>query len=211
MSQSRVPSLPKARLEAFSDGVIAIIVTILVLEIHVPSLNGADIDELLYAAMAHALPTVAAYAASFIVVLVFWTAHQHLMHSLVRVDRNLQWLNGLFLMVLAFVPAPTAIIGQYPQTKGATVLYGAVLALSGLAFALMRWYATARPGLMHESISRADRARAVWRGMLSPILYGAGAVIGLIDRHLAWALFLVVPLLYILPGAFDRAAHRLEH
>jgi len=204
------PALPKARVEAFSDGVIAIIVTLLVLEVHVPTLQGADRDAELLAAMARAAPTVIAYAASFVVVLVFWVAHHHLLHSLTRVDRNLLWLNGLFLMLLAFVPAPTAVIGQYPEATSATVLYGGVLALTGLGFVLMRGYATLRPGLMHTAIPAAQRRRALLRGALSPLCYGGGALLGLVDRHLAWALYLLVPLLYIVPGAFDRAAHRLD-
>ena len=182
------------------------------LEVHVPSLgSGANLDAQLLAAMVHAAPTVVAYAASFIVVLVFWVAHHHLMHSLARVDRNLLWLNGLFLMVLAFVPAPTAVIGQYPDARSATVLYGAVLALPGLTFVLMRWYATMQPGLMHEAISVADRRQALLRGALSPLLYGVGALMGFLDRHVAWGIYLFVPLFFILPGAFDRAAHRIDH
>jgi len=93
--------LPKTRVEAFSDGVIAIIVTILVLEIKVPRLEGDRLDEQLLVALWHALPLVGAYAVSFMVLLVFWVAHHQLIHSLRRVDRNLLWLNGLFLMILA--------------------------------------------------------------------------------------------------------------
>lgn len=201
--------LPKARVEAFSDGVIAIIVTILVLEIKVPKLQGDDLNAQLLHAMAHALPLVLAYAVSFMVLLVFWVAHHHLMHSLRRVDRNLLWLNGLFLLILAFVPAPTALIGEYPGAAAGSVLYGVVLALAGLSFLWMRVYITRHGALLHESIPPDAARRAVRKGLLSPLLYAAGAALALVDTRIAWAVYLLVPLIFILPGAFERVVHRL--
>jgi uncharacterized membrane protein len=124
--------LPKARVDAFSDGVFAIIVTILVLEVKVPTLSGPDVDAGLAIALGHAMPLVGAYAVSFMVVLVFWVAHHHFFHSLAGVDRNLLWLNGMFLMVLAFVPAPTALLGEYSSSHVATAVHGGVMALADL-------------------------------------------------------------------------------
>lgn len=201
--------LPKGRVEAFSDGVIAIIVTILVLEIKVPRLQGGDLDAQLVQAMVHALPLVLAYAVSFMVLLVFWVAHHHLMHSLRRVDRNLLWLNGLFLMIVAFVPAPTALIGEYPQAAAGSVLYGVVLACAGLSFLWMRVYVTRHGALLHESIAQGAAQRAVRKGLLSPLLYTVGAALALVDTRLAWAVYAVVPLLFMAPGAFERLAHRV--
>ena len=202
--------LPKTRTESFSDGVIAIIVTVLVLEIHVPTLSGPDLDAQLLNALWHALPLVGAYVVSFMVLLVFWVAHHHLLHSLQRVDRNFLWLNGLFLMVLAFVPAPTALIGSYPGATAVSVLYGVVLALAGLSFLAMRAYATAHRELLHHALPAEAARLAVRKGLLSPVLYGAGAGLAFVDTRLAWAVFGIVPLIFILPGAFERAAHRLE-
>jgi len=200
--------LPKTRVEAFSDGVVAIIVTILVLEIKVPRLEGDRLDDQLLAALWHALPLVGAYAVSFMVLLVFWVAHHQLMHSLRRVDRNLLWLNGLFLMILAFVPAPTALIGEYPNAVAGSVLYGAVLALAGLSFAAMRIYITRHGALLHEVVPAAAARQAVRKGLLSPILYGLGAALAVVDTRLAWGIYVIVPLIYILPGAFDRMPHQ---
>jgi uncharacterized membrane protein len=202
--------LPKTRVEAFSDGVVAIIVTILVLEIKVPRLEGDRLDDQLLAALWHALPLVGAYAVSFMVLLVFWVAHHQLIHSLRRVDRNLLWLNGLFLMILAFVPAPTALIGEYPNAVAGSVLYGAVLALAGLSFAAMRVYITRHGALLHEAIPAAAAGQAVRKGLLSPILYGLGAALAMVDTRLAWGVYVIVPLIYILPGAFDRMPHQLR-
>jgi uncharacterized membrane protein len=200
--------LPKARIEAFSDGVIAIIVTILVLEIKVPRLEGERLEAQLLAALWHAMPLVGAYAVSFMVLLVFWVAHHQLMHSVRRVDRNLLWLNGLFLMILAFVPVPTALIGEYPSAVAGSVIYGAVLALAGLSFAAMRVYITEHGALLHEAIPAAAARQAVRKGLLSPILYGLGAALAMVDTRLAWGVYVIVPLIYILPGAFDRMPHQ---
>jgi uncharacterized membrane protein len=207
---SELPYLPKTRTEAFSDGVIAIIVTVLVLEIHVPTLSGRDLDAQLLSALWHAVPLVGAYAVSFLVLLVFWVAHHHLLHSLQRVDRNFLWLNGLFLMILAFVPAPTALIGSYPGTVVGSVLYGVVLALAGLCFLAMRAYATVHGQLLHHELPARAARRAIRKGLLSPALYGAGAALAFADTRLAWAMFGIVPLIFILPGAYERAAHQLE-
>jgi uncharacterized membrane protein len=203
--------LPKTRVEAFSDGVIAIIVTLLVLEIKVPQLSGPDLNAQLLQAMARALPLVGAYVVSFLVLLVFWVSHHHFLHSLKRVDRRLLWINGLFLMLLAFVPAPTALIGEYPGASAGTVLYGVVLALAGLAFVWMRAYATRHGALLHEAIPPEAARKAMRKSLLSPGLYGIGAGLGLVDTRLAWALYALVPLIFMLPGAFDRSAYRISH
>lgn len=203
-------TLPKTRTEAFSDGVIAIIVTILVLEVKVPQLQGGDLDRALLAAMWHALPLVGAYAVSFLVLLVFWVAHHHLLHGLKRVDRNFLFLNGLFLMVLAFVPAPTALVGEYPGARSGSVLYGVVLALAGIAFFAMRGYVTRHGSLLHEAIPETAARQAVRKGLLSPLLYGARALLALADVRAAWVVYALVPVIFMLPGRFDRAAHRVS-
>lgn len=108
--------------------------------------------EQLLSALWHWVPLVGAYVISILVLLVFWVALHHLLLSLRRVDRNLLWLNGLFLMILAFVPAPTALIGQYPQATAGSVLYGVVLELAGLSFSAMRVYVTRHGSLLHEAV-----------------------------------------------------------
>lgn len=197
--------LPKARIEAFSDGVFAIVATLLVIEIKVPRLVGPDVPGQLLEAMEHALPLVAAYAVSFLVLLVFWASHHRFLHSLQKVDIPFLWLNGLFLMVLAFVPVPTAVLGEYPQASLSSVLYGTVMAMAGLCFMAMRIYATRHGQLLHENIPSEASRRAVRKGLLSPFLYGLGALLSLAYPPLAWAVFVIVPFIYIVPSSFDRA------
>jgi uncharacterized membrane protein len=123
-----------------------------------------------------------------------------------RVDRNLLWLNGLFLMNLAFVPTPTALIGEYPSAALGSVIYGAVLALAGLSFLAMRAYVTHHGSLLFEAIPPAAARQAMRKGWISPLLYTGGALLALVDTRLAWGVYVVVPLIYILPGAFDKVS-----
>ena len=108
---------------------------------------------------------------------------------------------------MAFVPAPTALVGEYPSTRSATLIYGLVLALAGLCFSALRIYVTHRARLLHASIPAEVAQRAVLRGLLSPLLYGGGALLSLVSLPVAWCVYALVPLLYILPGAFERHAH----
>jgi uncharacterized membrane protein len=210
IKQRDVGALSTSRLEAFSDGVIAIIVTILVLDVKLPPLKGANMDAAFAAALWKSAPLLGGYVVSFVVVLVFWVAHHQLFRAIHRVDRNLLWLNGLFLMVLAFVPAPTGWIGQYPGVRLASVVYGSVLTLCGLTFFLLRLYATHYAKLMHQSIPKSVARKALARSLLSPILYGLGTVAARISLPLAWALFVAVPIIFIAPGVFERHVHRLQ-
>jgi uncharacterized membrane protein len=90
--------------------------------------------------------------------------------SVRRVDRNLLWLNDLFLMVLAFVPAPTALIGEYPDAPLGSVVYGVVMAMAGLSFLAMRAYVTHHGSLLCEAIPPAAARQAMRKGWISPLL-----------------------------------------
>ena len=125
--------MPTSRIEAFSDGVFAIVVTILVLEIHVPQVQGKDVS----GALAHSLLAMAqkflTYILSFVIVCIWWAAHHNLFHVLKRSDRGLLWLNSLFLLWLAFIPFPTALMGDFPGERIAVICYGTLNTLAGLA------------------------------------------------------------------------------
>jgi len=129
--------MPTSRIEAFSDGVFAIVVTLLVLWIQVPQLQGSDISLALSTALRGMLPKFLSYALSFVIACVWWVAHHHLFALLTRSDRGLLWLNSLFLFWLASVPFPTALLGDYPRERIAVVAYGAVMLMAGLSFSLM--------------------------------------------------------------------------
>ena len=116
--------LGKGRIEAFSDGVFAIAITLLVLEIHVPQASNTAVVHLTGALLA-LWPQLLSYALSFVIVGVYWVGHHLMMHSLRRVDRMLLWLNLLFLLFLTLIPVSANLLGQFRAVPIAVAAYGA--------------------------------------------------------------------------------------
>jgi len=124
------------RVVAFSDGVFAIAITLLILSIDVPDVNQDKLGE----ALGDLGPQVFTYALSFIVVGLYWMAHHRVFRSVVRVDRTLLWINLALLGSVALLPLPTEILGKYGETTLATVVYAASLGLVGSLSVLIWWY-----------------------------------------------------------------------
>jgi hypothetical protein len=167
-------SMPKNRLEAFSDGVIAIVITLLVLEIHVPPNPLVTNQEMLNAILKLA-PHLVAYMISFLVCAVWWVAHHALIHDLRQVDTALLWANNLFLLGLAFLPFPTALLGQHPAQPIAAACYGVVGASNCLELPRPARVETERPApngeaedVMQDAYVRASIWTSLPRGHLPP-------------------------------------------
>jgi uncharacterized membrane protein len=157
-----------ARVMALSDGVFAIIITLLVLEIRVPDLTG---DQRLAEALSEIRPSFVAFLISFLVVAISWTGHRDLFAFIRLTDRYLVWLNVLYMLPLSLLPFGAALLARYGQERVALTLYGFLL----LAIALTRlfiWvYATNRPRLMSEPIDRRSRRRGALLVLLPAALY----------------------------------------
>ena len=185
-------------MEAFSDGVLAIVITLLVLEIKVPQALPND-EAALWQAIAGQLPMIGAWVVSFLFVLVFWVSHHYFFDMLKKVDRGLLWLNGLFLLAICFMPFPTALSGQYPASRPATLLLSATMFVTALAFSAMRWYATFHAGLVAKE--DVPRAKALFRrGLMSPSLYLASIALAIVYPPAAIAIQILVPMLFFFPG-----------
>jgi uncharacterized membrane protein len=192
------------RLEAFSDGVLAIAITLLVLEIKVPHLAvPGDAREALATLLALG-PKFLSYLLSFLFIAVFWVNH-HLFFRLIRhVDAGLLWLNIVLLLALSFIPFPTGMIGEYPRNPVVLALFAIVLMLAGIAFNLM-WRQAESRRLYHDGVAPASIARAKARGLVGPVFYGLAAILAFMLPLAAWALFVIVPLFYVFQRA-DSAA-----
>ena len=188
--------MPKNRLEAFSDGVIAIVITLLVLEIHVPPLGAHAGNIEMRRAIIALLPNFAAYIISFLVCAVWWVAHHNFIHDLAFADSTLLWANNNFLLWLAFLPFPTALLGQHPTMPIAAVLYGLIGTLTGLSFWVMRWYASVKGRLMKSHISEGELYRRVRIGLVSPLAYLIGSICALWFPLLAMCLYAAIPLYF---------------
>jgi uncharacterized membrane protein len=147
--------------------------------------QGRDIS----AALAHSLlvmaPKFLTYILSFVLVCVWWVAHHHLFHVLKRSDRGLLWLNSLFLLWLAFIPFPTALMGDFPGERIAVMGYGTVSTLAGVSFTLMRYYAFYLAKLVDESIDRRLLDSAMLKSALNPVLHSFAVLLAFVDTRLS--------------------------
>jgi len=188
--------MPKSRIEAFSDGVFAIVITLLVLEIKVPSLTAPVSDAALMRALLEELPVLMSCVVSFFIIAIFWVSHHQFWHSVRQADWALLWLNNLLLLFVVFIPIPTWMFGAYPALHTPAVAFGTVMSGAGLAFLAMRAYAGGRPEL--TDMTTAEKRRALRRSALGPLLNVAGAVTALWEPLWSFAFYLAVPILYFL-------------
>lgn len=183
-------AIGSARMEAFSDGVIAISATLLVLELHVPE-PGAD----LWVSLGAQLPSLAAYAVSFLTILILWVNHHALFHAVTRVDRTLLFLNGLLLLGISFVSFPMAVLGRALQEGGdarpAAVLYGVTFGLTSACFTALWLHLRGRPALLIEA-ARPRASAALRRSLVGPALYGVSVLVALVSAPAALVVAAVV-------------------
>ncbi len=179
-----------SRIEAFSDGVIAIIVTIMVLELHTP--NGTT-----PAALWKLTPVILGYVLSFAVTAIMWVNHHHLLHHARHASASLLWSNNLLLFWLSLIPFATAYLGQNPAAPFPVALYGAVLACSAYAFTLLQWVVNRQ----HQSDIEIQEYndRMLWKSFYSSSLYAATIPLAYIFVYISFAIFVLIPLTYFLP------------
>jgi uncharacterized membrane protein len=185
----------KGRLEAFSDGVIAIIITIMVLEMRVPQGEGV-------AVLRPLLPVFLSYVLSFLYVGIYWNNHHHMLHATTRVTGPILWANLHLLFWLSLFPFATGWMGQNHFALPPTALYGFVLLMAGIAYFILQQaiIASQGPGSVLRRAIGSD-----WKGKLSPLLYVAGIFSSLFSSWTAQAIYVFVAVLWLIP---DR---RIEH
>jgi uncharacterized membrane protein len=193
------------RVEAFSDAVLAIVLTLLVLELRPPTPLTTSEDQL-WLTIQEALPAIGAWALSFIFVLTFWIAHHYLFEQLAKVDRGMLWINGMFLMFISFTPFPTAILAAYPFSTPATFLLSLAMFLTATSFSVLRWYAAFEADLIGEHVEPGRRRTAIKRSLISPVLYLTAMIMAFIWPPLSFAIQIIVPIIYFFPGPHERSS-----
>jgi uncharacterized membrane protein len=177
------------RLEAFSDGVIAILITIMVLELRVP--HGASLDSL-----APLLPVFLCYVLSFVYLGIYWNNHHHMLHTIQSVTGAMLWANLHLLFWLSLVPFATGWMGENHFAAAPTALYGAVLLMAAIAYYILQQLIIASQG------SGSILKRAIggdWKGKLSPILYAVAIPLAFWQRWVSLAIYVLVALLWLIP------------
>ena len=188
--------MEKNRLEAFSDGVIAIIITIMVLEMKVP--HAAD-----FSALEELLPVFLSYVLSFIYVGIYWNNHHHLLNTVTRVSGGILWANLHLLFWLSLFPFATGWMGENHLAPLPTAAYGAVLLMAGVAYKILQQTIIANQG-RGSLLGRA--VGGDWKGNLSPVLYLAAIPLAFVNVWLASGIYIFVALLWLVP---DRRIERV--
>jgi uncharacterized membrane protein len=185
----------KNRLEAFSDGVIAIIITIMVLELKVP--HSPD-----FRALIPLWPVFMGYALSFIYVGIYWNNHHHMLHAVKEVSGGILWANLHLLFWLSLIPFVTNWMGENHFERAPTIAYGIVLVMCSVAYAVLARalvYHHPKNGALAKAIGR-DR-----KGMLSTLLYLAGVAISFVHAGFGFLMYVLVAIMWLVP---DRRVER---
>ncbi|MEP6895930.1 MAG: TMEM175 family protein [Chloroflexota bacterium] len=135
--------MEKSRLEAFSDGVFAIVITLLILDIRFPEVDYSQF----WTALTALLPRIIMYVMSFIIIGLYWVSHHNSMQVVKKIDRNFLWLNILFLLCISFIPFPTSLVGRYPFQAWPIIIYGITLIVCNLIGIVMMLYVLSHPKL----------------------------------------------------------------
>ncbi len=186
----------KTRLEAFSDGVLAIIITIMVLELKVP--HGDSL-----AALQPLLPVFLSYVLSFVYLGIYWNNHHHMLHTCRRVTGAILWANLHLLFWLSLIPVVTGWMGENHLAAAPTALYGVVLLLASIAYWILQRTIIASQG--PDSLLRTAVGND-WKGKLSPALYVAAIGLAFLSQWLAGGIYVLVALIWLVP---DRRIERV--
>ena len=183
--------MQKNRLEAFSDGVLAIIITIMVLEMKVP--HGADL-----ATLRELLPVFLSYVLSFVYVGIYWNNHHHMFHSAGHVTGGMLWANLHLLFWLSLFPFTTGWMGENHFEALPTAVYGGVLFMAAIAYYVLQLTIIAQQG--KDGVLAVALGRD-WKGKISPVFYLMGILMSFVTPSLSHILYVAVALLWLVPDS----------
>jgi uncharacterized membrane protein len=207
MTDAETAGPSTGRTEAFSDGVLAIAITLLILEIGVPVVGP---DETLTHELLELWPKYVTFAVSFLTIGIIWINHHALFDRVVRIDRRLQSLNLLLLLSVSFVPFPTAVLGDYVRDadngRAAAVLYGINMLLVGFAFLALWRHLFAHPELRAPGFSDADVRTSIKRTIIGPIVYAIGIAVALVSAPASLVVYAAIAI-YFAVGQISRSGN----
>jgi len=211
-----------ARVETFSDGVISIIITIMVLTIKIPDIN-TEMNKpspwIFKQHLQHLLPYIVTYAFSFMMIGVFWINHHHMFHLLEKTDEVLLIQNLVFLFWMSLIPLGTAMVSANPKMPESAALYGAVMLLTTISFAIMRVH-TLRKNLVHTDADKevTDTIRGVslkakTKSIIGSLAYLCAIPVAFVNVYLAYFIFIIPPIIFFIPDGIDdeKLAQKIEN
>ena len=192
-------SITLGRIEAFSDGVIAIIITLMIFQIKIPLLDSASSSETIRSQLYTLFQPFVAYVLSFVMVGVLWVNHHQFLRQLKHADRNLLWYNLHLLFWMCILPIPTNFLGQDYKRPEITMLYGFVMFMCALAFLLMREYVHRHEHLFIDGLSAELRQKQLRKLLISAALYFISIFAGFLSVYISIGIFVLIPALYFRP------------
>jgi uncharacterized membrane protein len=181
--------MKKGRLEAFSDGVVAIIITIMVLEFHVP-------QKATLAALSPVLPPFLCYILSFVYIGIYWNNHHHLLYVIDKINGSVLWANLNLLFWLSLIPFVTAWMGENHFAKWPVALYGMVLIMNAIAYTILAALLIRQSG---KNSALGEALGKDWKGRISLAIYAVAIVIAFFNSWVAVSLYAVVAITWFIP------------
>jgi uncharacterized membrane protein len=203
MKRASSPGIGKGRIEALADGVFAIALTLLILDIKVPVLEPQDGGHELLQKLLALWPKFLAFVVSFMIIGVYWVGHHAQLHFIQRSDRPFMWMNLVFLMVISAMPFSTSLLGAYHDQPVAVVVYCGNLILAGLVLYAQLRYAAGPGKLFDPEIDPAFIQRGGQRTLMGPAIYVVALGLAFVNTTLSLIVCALVPVLYLLPGRVD--------
>lgn len=192
---SNLNQIQTTRIEAFSDGVIAIIITIMVFDL---KLQEIPTDKTVWSELIKLAPKFISYAISFLILAIMWVNHHQLFHQIKHTDRKLLWYSIHLLFWMSIVPFGTNFIGSNPWLWQASFFYGIIFFMSALSFSMLRNYVNTN-NLLHDNINKQAHLKIRNKNRIALSIYLLAASMSIISVYISFVLFLVVPAMYFIP------------
>ena len=194
-----------SRLETFADGVMAIAITLLILEVRVPHVPGGRLGH----ALVEQWPSYAGYLVSFLTIGIIWVNHHHMFKLIERVDHGFLMLNVVFLIPIAFLPFPTALVADYIRDPDgrtvAAITYGLTMVCLAVMFNVVWNYASGKRHLLVDGVSDAFIRKARRNYLAGPTVYSVATIVALFNAFASLAIFAALAVYWLLPGTGPRA------
>lgn len=199
----------KGRIEALSDGIFAIAMTLLILEFHVPELPANASNVVVVPALLKLWPKLMTYTVSFLSLGVYWIGHHNMYHCVRRSNRVLLWLNVLFFMTVSFLPFSTSVLNAFRETQIAPLLFGGNLTIIGWILYIQWAYASRQTGMLASFVTPEYRELVSGRFLTIPIVATLTMLICFWSVEISLAIYLLLLPFYLIPGLPGHASDRM--
>ena len=189
--------MSKERVETFSDAVFAIILTLLVLELRVPEIADHSSLSQYISVMAPLVPKFFSFVLTFVIIIIHWVGHHYFFQHLKNATIGLVWLNNLLLLLLCFMPFPTALLGDHPTDQFPLILFGVNQLITALTFFAMRKYAVRKDLLV---VSESAKSMGPSHSLPAITIYSLSIILAFVNVNLSLASLFLIPLIYFVPN-----------